>query len=61
MLFRSKPVNFPDYSSKEKAQKIVWPDIEKMKADKKVFKETLVPKWLQEAKERESKYPVSAL
>ena len=56
----NKPVAFPDFSTKEKAQKIVWPDLEKMKADKKVFKETIVPKWLQQAKERESKYPVSS-
>ncbi|MDR2904444.1 MAG: ammonia-forming cytochrome c nitrite reductase subunit c552 [Helicobacteraceae bacterium] len=45
----------PDFSTKEKAQAISfaatkWPSYEKLAADKKKFKDEVVPKWLETAK-----------
>lgn len=53
-----QPVSMPDFSTKEKAQKLIGLDIEKMKKEKLEFKNNLLPQWLREAKERESKMPV---
>lgn len=47
-------VEMPDISTKEKAQEYVGWDMEKLKAEKEEFKKTIVPMWLEEAKERES-------
>ncbi len=55
-LGHNKPVEMPDISTKEKAQIYIGLDPEKMKQDKETFKKTLVPEWLEAAKERESKY-----
>ncbi|TGV01459.1 ammonia-forming cytochrome c nitrite reductase [Flavivirga rizhaonensis] len=52
----NKPVEMPDISTKEKAQKYIGLDAEKMKQDKEAFKQNLVPKWLEEAKAREANY-----
>ena len=54
-LGHNKPIDMPDISSKAKAQEYVGLDVEKMEADKKEFLENVVPAWLEEAKERESK------
>ena len=43
-------VPMPDISTKEKAQKYIGLDIEKEEADKKIFLDTVVPKWLETAK-----------
>lgn len=43
-------VPLPDISTKEKAQKYIGLDMEKERADKKKFLDTVVPKWLEEAK-----------
>lgn len=58
-LGHNKPVEMPDISTKEKAQEFIGLDIEKLTAEKEEFKKTLLPKWLQEAKAREDKMPVS--
>jgi len=50
-------VAYPDISTKDKAQRYIGLDPDKMKADKEKFKQTLVPQWLEEAKKRESTYP----
>ena len=55
-LGHNAPVNMPDISTKEKAQSYIGLNVEKMKHDKEVFKKTLLPKWLKEAKEREAGY-----
>ena len=47
-------VPYPDISTKAKAQQLVGLDMEKLEAEKAVFKETIIPKWLEEAKKRES-------
>lgn len=52
----NKPVDMPDISTKEKAQKYIGLDIETLKKEKAEFKKTLVPQWLEAAKKREAKY-----
>ncbi|MEN8119398.1 MAG: ammonia-forming cytochrome c nitrite reductase [Bacteroidota bacterium] len=49
-------VPYPDISTKEKAQKFIGLPVDKLKEDKAKFIEELLPRWLEEAKERESKY-----
>jgi nitrite reductase (cytochrome c-552) len=50
-------IPLPDISTKSKAQEYIGLDMKKLRDNKKIFLETVVPKWLQEAKEREAKYP----
>ena len=40
----------PDISTKEKAQSYIGLDMKKLKAQKKDFINTVVPKWIQAAK-----------
>lgn len=47
------PIELPDYSTKEKAQKLVGLDIEKLKADKAKLLETLVKEWDAKAEKRQ--------
>lgn len=54
-------VKIPDFSTKEKAQLAIGLNISKLKNEKKIFLENVVPKWLAKAKERESKYSVKNL
>jgi len=54
-LGHNKPVEMPDISSKEKAQKYIGLDIEKLEAEKEAFKENLLPKLMEAAKAREDK------
>ncbi|SFS39286.1 nitrite reductase (cytochrome c-552) [Zhouia amylolytica] len=54
-LGHNAPVDMPDITSKEKAQAYIGLDMEKLNSDKEVFLETVVPKWLEKAKEREAK------
>jgi len=62
-LLASKGFNeelpYPDISTKAKAQEFIGLDMEKLNEEKKVFKETIVPQWLQKAKEREDGWKVS--
>ncbi|MFD0835880.1 ammonia-forming cytochrome c nitrite reductase [Mariniflexile aquimaris] len=55
-LGHNKPVDMPDISTKEKAQKYIGLDVETLKKEKAEFKKTLVPQWLEAAKKREAKY-----
>ncbi len=52
----NKEVDMPDISTKAKAQHYIGLDMAKLNADKAEFLETVVPKWLEEASQRESKY-----
>ncbi|CAL2101042.1 Cytochrome c-552 [Tenacibaculum sp. 190130A14a] len=52
----NKPVEMPDISTKEKAQKYIGLDIEELHKEKEEFKNNLLPKWLEEAKQREANY-----
>ncbi|RLD60335.1 MAG: ammonia-forming cytochrome c nitrite reductase [Bacteroidetes bacterium] len=54
-------VPYPDISTKEKAQKFIGLPMDKLKEEKAKFKKELLPKWLNEAKERESKYTTEKL
>ncbi|GAB2763118.1 ammonia-forming cytochrome c nitrite reductase [Salinimicrobium soli] len=53
-LGHNKPVEMPDINTKEKAQKYIGLDMEKLEAEKASFKENLLPKWMERAKEREA-------
>ncbi|MDD2168443.1 ammonia-forming nitrite reductase cytochrome c552 subunit [Glaesserella parasuis] len=46
------PIEFPDISTKAKAQKVVGIDFDKEKAAKEEFLRTVVPQWEKEAKEK---------
>lgn len=54
-------VPYPDISTKEKAQEFVGLDMELLKKEKQEFYDNLLPKWMADAKERESEYPVESL
>lgn len=48
-------VDYPEISTKTKAQEFIGLDIQKLRAEKETFKKKILPKWLEEAKARESK------
>lgn len=48
-------VPMPDISTKEKAQEFIGLDMEKLNQEKENFKKNQLPKWLEEARVRESK------
>jgi nitrite reductase (cytochrome c-552) len=52
----NQPVPYPDIATKEKAQQFIGLDMNKMRADKEAFKQNLLPKWIEEAREREAGY-----
>ena len=54
----SGEVAYPDISTKEKAQKYIGLDVDKLNKDKKEFLKIIVPQWKQKAEERESKWEV---
>lgn len=54
-LGRSEEVPYPDISTKAKAQKYIGLPMEKLIQEKEEFKKNILPKWDQEAKEREAK------
>lgn len=49
------PVEMPDLSTKEKAQKYIGLDMEKLQAEKKTFLETVAPQWDKASAERQEK------
>ena len=51
----------PNISTKADAQKAINLNMEKLVSEKEVFKKNIIPKWLKEAKERESKYKITNL
>ncbi len=52
---------YPDISTKDKAQAFIGLEMKKMKEDKKIFIQTVVPKWIEDATQRESGYPLKAM
>lgn len=54
-------VPYPDISTKAKAQKFAGLDMDKLEEEKAVFKENIIPQWLQEAQEREAQRPVKTV
>jgi nitrite reductase (cytochrome c-552) len=57
----NKEVPYPDIATKAKAQEYIGLDVKKMKKEKKEFLSTIVPKWLEEAMERENSWEVKSL
>ena len=51
-------VPYPDIATKEKAQKFIGLDVDKLKKEKEEFKKTVVPQWIKDAKDREAKMEV---
>ena len=54
----NEEVPYPDIDTKADAQRFVGLDMEELEAEKEVFKETIIPEWLEKAKEREANMPV---
>lgn len=52
----NQQIPYPDISTKAKAQKFIGLDMEKLRAEKEVFKQNVLPKWIEEAKQREAGY-----
>lgn len=52
----NKEIPYPDIVTKAKAQEYIGMDVEKLKSDKKVFLNDVLPKWLEEAKNREASW-----
>ena len=46
----TKPIPLPDVSTKEKAQRYIGLDMPKLKQQKQQFLDTVVPKWIEEAR-----------
>lgn len=47
---------YPDITTKTKAQEFIGLDMKKLNEEKETFKQTLLPQWLQKAKEREDSW-----
>jgi nitrite reductase (cytochrome c-552) len=58
-LGHNKPVEYPDISTKAKAQEYIGLDMATLNQEKQVFIKTIIPQWLEAAKEREATYPVT--
>lgn len=54
-------VQMPDISTKAKAQEYIGLDMDKLNTEKENFKENIIPKWLEEARSRESKMGVKTV
>jgi nitrite reductase (cytochrome c-552) len=54
-------VPYPDISTKAKAQEYIGLPMNKLREEKEAFKKNLLPKWLEAAKERESKMETKQL
>jgi nitrite reductase (cytochrome c-552) len=53
-ILTEKGITFtmPDVSNKDKAQAYIGLDMDKLRADNKVFMETIVPKWIEAARQK---------
>jgi nitrite reductase (cytochrome c-552) len=56
-----KPIDYPDISTKAKAQKYIGLDMDKLIKEKQEFKNKIIPEWEKKAKERENKYSIKNL
>lgn len=52
----NREISYPDTSTKGKSQEYVGLDMKKLNEEKKTFLETVVPEWINIAKEREKNY-----
>jgi len=60
-LGHNEEVPYPDISTKAKAQEFIGLPAEKLKEEKKLFLEEVVPEWLEKAREREKGYVVQTI
>jgi nitrite reductase (cytochrome c-552) len=54
-------VPYPDIETKAKAQEYIGLDMDKLNSEKEKFLETVVPEWIEKAKEREKTYEYTEL
>jgi nitrite reductase (cytochrome c-552) len=52
-LGENREIPYPDISTKEKAQALIGLDMKKLRDEKKIFVENVVPEWIRTGKERE--------
>ena len=52
----NREIPYPDISTKAKAQEYIGLDMKKLREEKKVFLENIVPQWINTGKEREKSY-----
>ncbi|PRY91327.1 ammonia-forming cytochrome c nitrite reductase [Marinilabilia salmonicolor] len=57
-LGHNEAIEYPDISTKAKAQAYLGMDMATLNQEKETFLNTVVPQWLEKAKEREANYPV---
>lgn len=55
-LGENREIPYPDISTKEKAQALIGLDIKKLRDEKKIFLDNVVPEWIRAGKEREAGY-----
>ena len=55
-LGHNTPIEYPDITTKAKAQEFIGLPLEKLKAEKKEFKEKVLPEWDKKAAERQATY-----
>lgn len=60
-LGHNKEVPYPDIETKEKAQKFIGLNMDKLNSEKEKFLVEVVPKWLEVAQEREANWDVKSL
>ncbi len=58
-LGHNEAIDYPDISTKSKAQDYIGLDLKKAKEEKQEFINTVVPEWLETAKKREATYTTS--
>jgi nitrite reductase (cytochrome c-552) len=56
ILGHTEEIPYPDISTKAKAQAFIGLEMDQLKSEKKEFLGTIVPKWMEEGKDREKSY-----
>ncbi|MFO7864100.1 MAG: ammonia-forming cytochrome c nitrite reductase [Salinivirgaceae bacterium] len=57
-LGNNEPIDYPDITTKAKAQEYIGLDMDKLNSEKKKFVKEVVPVWLEKAAKREAQYEV---
>lgn len=60
-LGHNEPLQYPDIATKAKAQEYIGLKMNDLRSEKEVFLRTVLPKWLEEAAEREKGYKVTRM
>ena len=56
IFVKDNGIEYPDITTKAKAQEFIGLPVEKLKAEKKEFKEKVLPEWDKKAAERQATY-----